>query len=169
MIPEQFDSVFDIRLLEEDVSVNGATWHKQVGFTRDSISLTSPEGREVVAWLDDEAQMNAVTALSGSGPAYFFLVMEAMQNAAAELGLAPDTARRLCQQTALGAARMAIESGEDVSTLRERVTSPGGTTERGIEALESAGLRDAFREALTAAAARAGELADTLGGAEPQA
>ena len=81
----------------------------------------------------------------------------------------PDTARRLCQQTALGAARMAIESGEDVSTLRERVTSPGGTTERGIEALESAGLRDAFREALTAAAARAGELADTLGGAEPQA
>lgn len=127
------------------------------------------ESAGTAVWLDDEAQMNTVTALSGSGPAYFFLVMEAMQKAATELGLAPETARRLCQQTALGAARMAIESGEDVSTLRERVTSPGGTTERGIEALESAGLRDAFREALTAAAARAGELADTLGGAEPQA
>ncbi|HYW02644.1 MAG TPA: pyrroline-5-carboxylate reductase [Gammaproteobacteria bacterium] len=126
------------------------------------------ESAGIVVWLDDEARMNVVTALSGSGPAYFFLVMEAMQNAATECGLAPDTARRLCQQTALGAARMAIESGEDVSTLRERVTSPGGTTERGIEALESAGLRDAFREAIAAAAARAGELAETLGGGGPQ-
>ncbi len=121
------------------------------------------EASGIAVWLDDEAQMNAVTALSGSGPAYFFLVMEAMQAAAAELGLAPETARRLCQQTALGAARMAIESGEDISTLRQRVTSPGGTTERGIEALESAGLRDAFRAAIGAAAARAGELAETLG------
>lgn len=114
-------------------------------------------------WADDEAQLDAVTALSGSGPAYFFLVMEAMEQAAVELGLDVDTARLLTLQTALGAARMAIESDEEPATLRRRVTSPGGTTERAIVTLEDGGLRRLFGAALTAARDRSVELSDLLG------
>jgi pyrroline-5-carboxylate reductase len=114
-------------------------------------------------WVDDESQLDAVTALSGSGPAYFFLVMEAMEQAAIQLGLPVDTARLLTLQTALGAARMAIESDEEPATLRRRVTSPGGTTERAIATLEDGGLRRLFAEALTAAHDRSVELSDLLG------
>jgi pyrroline-5-carboxylate reductase len=114
-------------------------------------------------WVDDEVQLDAVTALSGSGPAYFFLVMEAMEQAAVELGLPVDTARLLTLQTALGAARMAIESDEEPATLRRRVTSPGGTTERAIATFEDGGLRRLFAEALTAARDRSVELSDLLG------
>lgn len=114
-------------------------------------------------WVDDEAQLDAVTAVSGSGPAYFFYVMEAMQAAGEGLGLAPEQARLLVLETAFGAAKLALESSDDAATLRARVTSPGGTTERAIRALESGGLMALFEQALAAAADRARELGDELG------
>lgn len=114
-------------------------------------------------WLDNETKMDAVTALSGSGPAYFFLVMEAMENAAIELGLPQETARLLCLETAFGAAKMALESDVPAATLRQQVTSPGGTTERAIHELEDGGLHGLFENALVAAALRARELGDQLG------
>ena len=115
-------------------------------------------------WVDDEALMDAVTALSGSGPAYFFLVMEAMENAGAHLGLPRDTARLLTLQTAFGAAKMALESTEELSALRQRVTSPGGTTECAIKVLQEHRLEDVFDEALRAAHQRSAELATMFGG-----
>lgn len=113
-------------------------------------------------WVEREELMDAVTALSGSGPAYFFLVMEALQAAGEKLGLPAETARLLTLETAFGAAKMALESTEVPASLRARVTSPGGTTERGIAALEAAGLRQAFEQALQDARQRSEELADML-------
>lgn len=118
----------------------------------------------IALWLEREEQMDAVTALSGSGPAYFFLVMEALEAAAQELGLNPATARLLTLQTAFGAAKMALESPDDAATLRRRVTSPGGTTEQAIRVLEEGDLRRLFRRALQAASDRSEELARLLGG-----
>lgn len=115
-------------------------------------------------WLDEEAQMDAVTALSGSGPAYFFLVMEAMQQAGIQLGLSPDSARLLTRQTAFGAAKMALESREEAAVLRRQVTSPGGTTERAVGILQQGELEALFTRALTGARDRSRELADLLGG-----
>jgi len=114
-------------------------------------------------WVEDEEQMDAVTALSGSGPAYFFLVIEALQDAGQMLGLNEKTARLLALQTAFGAAKMALESSEDAAILRQRVTSPGGTTEKALEVLEQGGLRALFNSALTAASDRSRELAKQLG------
>ncbi|MEJ2455516.1 MAG: pyrroline-5-carboxylate reductase [Candidatus Thiodiazotropha sp.] len=114
-------------------------------------------------WVDDESQMDAVTALSGSGPAYYFLVMEAMEAAACEMGLDRETARLLTLQTALGAARMAIESSDSPATLRQKVTSPGGTTERALKILEEGKLRELFAEALKGAQTRSRELSEMLG------
>lgn len=116
-----------------------------------------------VVWLDKEADMDTVTALSGSGPAYFFLVMEALEKAAIELGLDPGPARLLAVETAYGAAKMALEGQEDPALLRARVTSPGGTTERAIKTLQQGGLENLFRDALAAAAERSRELADLFG------
>lgn len=112
----------------------------------------------IVLWLEHEAQIDAVTALSGSGPAYFFLFMEAMMAAGEQLGLAPETARALTLQTALGAGEMASRSEVDVVELRRRVTSPGGTTERAIAHFEAQGLRATVAGALQAAAERSREL-----------
>lgn len=117
----------------------------------------------LTVWVDDEAQIEAVTALSGSGPAYFFLFMEAMEDAGVALGLERETARLLTQQTALGAGRMAIESAEPPALLRRRVTSPGGTTERAIAVFEEGGLRELITQAMQAAAQRAVELSEELG------
>ena len=117
----------------------------------------------LVIWVEDEDLMDAVTALSGSGPAYFFLFMEAMQTAGTELGLPADTARLLTLQTAFGAARMALESPEDAGTLRRHVTSPGGTTEAAINILQQGGLEDLVRRALQGAARRSKELAGEFG------
>ena len=108
--------------------------------------------------------MDAVTALSGSGPAYFFLFMEALQAAGTELGLPADTARLLTLQTAFGAAKMALESREDAASLRRQVTSPGGTTERAIEVFTQEALPAMILKALQAAAGRSRELADEFGG-----
>lgn len=116
-------------------------------------------------WVDDEALVDAVTALSGSGPAYFFLVMEAMSAAAERLGLPAETAHLLTLQTALGAARMALESSESPQALRARVTSPGGTTERAVGILEDGGLRELFFRALEGARDRSIKLSADLGDA----
>ncbi len=117
----------------------------------------------VTVWLAREELMDVVTALSGSGPAYFFLVMEAMEKAAIDLGLEANTARLLTLETAFGAAKMALESEEDSASLRRRVTSPGGTTERAIVVLEEANIREAFSRALRAARDRSQEIARELG------
>lgn len=107
--------------------------------------------------------MDAVTALSGSGPAYFFLIIELLQETGIKLGLPEESARLLAVQTAFGAAKMALESADDSTTLRKRVTSPGGTTERAIGILEQGGIRKLFEKALTGARDRAVELANELG------
>lgn len=114
-------------------------------------------------WVESEDLLNAVTALSGSGPAYFFLVMEAMESAAVKLGLPEETAHLLTLQTALGAARMAMESSDTPAVLREKVTSPGGTTEAALKSFEDGGLRDLFTQALTEARDRSIELSKLLG------
>ncbi|MDJ0890099.1 MAG: pyrroline-5-carboxylate reductase [Gammaproteobacteria bacterium] len=117
----------------------------------------------MVLWIDDEAQMDAVTALSGSGPAYFFLVMELMEEAGGRLGLPAETSRLLTLETAFGAAKMALESAEDPAGLRRRVTSPGGTTARAVQHLEDNGLRSIFQGAMEAARDRAAEIGQELG------
>jgi pyrroline-5-carboxylate reductase len=114
-------------------------------------------------WVDDEAMMDAVTALSGSGPAYFFLLMEALTSAGSQLGLPEDTARLLALQTAFGAAKMALESDEDAAKLRRRVTSPGGTTERAIGVFKENNFEGIVLQALRAAADRSRELAAEFG------
>ena len=115
-------------------------------------------------WLEREEQMDAVTAVSGSGPAYVFYFIEALQEAAAALGLSPDVSRALALQTFVGAAKLAAESPESAATLRERVTSKGGTTERALAMLGEAGVRQAIVRAAEAAAERSRELGDALGG-----
>jgi pyrroline-5-carboxylate reductase len=116
-----------------------------------------------VVWIPDESLMDAVTAVSGSGPAYFFLLMEAMQAAAQRQGLPPEVAAALVRQTALGAARMATEGTETPSRLRERVTSPGGTTQAALEAFEAGAFRDLVDTAIDRATQRGRELSDLLG------
>lgn len=114
-------------------------------------------------WVEDEDQLDAITALSGSGPAYLFLVMEAMEKAGIQLGLPADTARLLAVQTAFGASKLALEIEEDPATLRERVTSPGGTTEQAIKVFQEQQLIKIFEQAMAAARDRATELAEQLG------
>jgi pyrroline-5-carboxylate reductase len=113
-------------------------------------------------WMKTEAQIDAVTAISGSGPAYFFLFMEAMEEAGIDLGLDAETARLLTIQTALGAAKMAVESDDPPGRLRERVTSPGGTTERALEHLLKADLHALMKRAARAAHDRAAEISRSL-------
>lgn len=117
----------------------------------------------VTVWLADEYLMDAVTALSGSGPAYFFLVMEVLEQAAIESGLEPKQARLLTLETAFGAAKMALEGHEEPAQLRRRVTSPGGTTEQAVKVLEAGGIRRLFKDAVQAAVNRAREIADMFG------
>ena len=114
-------------------------------------------------WLPDEAALDAVTAVSGSGPAYVFYFMEAMQAAAAELGFDARQARTLTLEAFLGAARLAASSEEDAAVLRARVTSKGGTTERALASLEESGVKAAIVRAIHAAALRSRELGDQLG------
>jgi pyrroline-5-carboxylate reductase len=114
-------------------------------------------------WLDEEAQMDAVTAVSGSGPAYVFYFIEAMQQAALELGLSSQQARDLSLQTFLGASQLALQSTENPDVLRAQVTSKGGTTERALLSMETAGIKNAIVQALHAAAERSREMGDLLG------
>lgn len=114
-------------------------------------------------WLDREELIDAVTAVSGSGPAYFFLLIEAMTAAGEQLGLPRETAAELTLHTALGAARMACESDVEAAELRRRVTSPNGTTEAAIKAFQAGGLEALVQQAMDAAARRSAELAEQLG------
>lgn len=116
----------------------------------------------ISAWVDNEPALDAITALSGSGPAYFFAFMEAMQTAAIEQGLPKEIAATFTLQTALGAARMAVESGEDISVLRERVTSKGGTTAAALASFAQSDLNNAVRTAMQAAHDRSQSLAQEL-------
>ena len=118
--------------------------------------IASATGRAV--WLNDEALMDAVTAVSGSGPAYFYLLMEHMERAAVELGLTADLAAVLTRETALGAARLVIETSAEPARLRAAVTSPGGTTAAALRVFEAANLDDIVGQALAAARDRATEL-----------
>ena len=112
----------------------------------------------VAIWLDSEEQLDAVTAISGSGPAYFFLFMEALKNMGQELGLASEMATILTQQTALGAAKMAIDSDEELSELRRKVTSPNGTTHAAIQFFENNNFSKTINGAVKAAYERSKSL-----------
>ncbi len=114
-------------------------------------------------WIADEARMDAVTAVSGSGPAYVFLFIEALEQAAAELGLAPDQGRQLAIGTVQGAAALAAQSAEPASVLRERVTSKGGTTEAALAVMSEEGVREGIVSGVKAAEARGQELGRLLG------
>jgi pyrroline-5-carboxylate reductase len=116
-----------------------------------------------VLWFERERDLDAVTAVSGSGPAYVFYFIEALERAARELGLGEEAAHRLALETFCGAARLAAQSSEPPETLRGRVTSKGGTTERALQAMESDRVKDAIVRAVRAAAERSRELGDELG------
>lgn len=113
-------------------------------------------------WVNEESDLDAVTAVSGSGPAYFFLLMEAMEATAVGLGLDAQTARLLVQQTALGAAKIALESSESPELLRKRVTSPGGTTQQAIQTFEEGGFTQLVARALHAARDRSIEMSKQM-------
>ena len=120
-----------------------------------------------VLWVEREELLDAVTALSGSGPAYVFYFLEAMQQAGTELGLTATQARRLAVGTFAGGTQLAADSPEPLATLRERVTSKGGTTHAALTALEQAGVKAAFVKAMHAACVRAAELGDEFGRTPP--
>jgi pyrroline-5-carboxylate reductase len=116
-----------------------------------------------VLWLDEESKMDAVTAISGSGPAYVFYFIEAMQQAALELGLNEEQAKILSLETFIGSSLLAAQSLETPATLRSQVTSKGGTTEQAIQTMEAAAVKSAIIKAAKAAANRSQELGDMLG------
>lgn len=124
-------------------------------------SIMGSVGRWI--WLERESQLDAATALSGSGPAYFFYFLEAMIEAGCELGLSPEDSRTLALETALGASKMAIAADVEPAALRERVTSPGGTTERALGVLREGGFAPLVKAAIKAADERARELARDFG------
>ena len=123
------------------------------------LALHIMQAAGVAVWLDDESQLDTVTAVSGSGPAYFFLVVELLEKMAVEMGLSREQAHLLSVETAFGAARMLKETGEDAATLRQRVTSRGGTTEKALQVFREGGLEPLLRRALTACRDRSVELA----------
>ncbi len=128
-----------------------------------SQSETVLRGVGGVVWVQAEAELDAVTAVSGSGPAYVFYCIESLEAAALAQGLTPATARQLAMTTFFGAAKLALESGEEPSELRARVTSKGGTTERGVMALQAGGVKEAFAQAVEAASQRSVELGNEMG------
>lgn len=142
---------------------SGLFANAQVSAAQKAVADSIMRAVGVVQWLEDESAINAVTAVSGSGPAYFFLMMEAMIDAGIELGLTPECARELTLQTALGAAILAKQSDVDVAELRRRVTSPKGTTEQAIKSFENDEIRAMFSRAMKACSNRAEELSELLG------
>lgn len=119
-------------------------------------SILSAVGKTV--WVSEESQLDAVTAVSGSGPAYFFYLIEAVQAGAENLGLQPEDAKLLAIETAMGSALLAGQGDDSPATLRRKVTSPGGTTEAALNVLESAQVKDRFIQAIEAARNRAAEM-----------
>jgi pyrroline-5-carboxylate reductase len=148
-------------LLRQGVSGLFATEQVTTAQRQQAEQLLSAVGLAV--WLHTEQQLDAVTAVSGSGPAYFFLLIEAMTAAGEKLGLPRETAAQLTLQTALGAAHMAVSSDVDAAELRRRVTSPAGTTEAAIKSFQAGGFEALVEKALGAAAHRSAEMAEQLG------
>ncbi|MEK1838109.1 pyrroline-5-carboxylate reductase [Pseudomonas sp. NPDC089918] len=148
-------------LLRQGVSGLYATNEVSAGQRQQAEELLSAVG--IALWLNEEQQLDAVTAVSGSGPAYFFLLIEAMTAAGVKLGLPADIAAQLTVQTALGAAHMAVASDVDAAELRRRVTSPAGTTEAAIKSFQAGGFEALVEKALGAAAHRSAEMAEQLG------
>jgi pyrroline-5-carboxylate reductase len=114
-------------------------------------------------WVSEESDLDTVTAISGSGPAYFFLFMESLTEAAIRLGMPPEEARLLAVQTAVGSAKLAGASDDKLSQLRNNVTSPGGTTEQAVLSFEQSGFRDVVDDAVLAARKRSIELSEEFG------
>ncbi|MSU94714.1 pyrroline-5-carboxylate reductase [Pseudomonas mandelii] len=148
-------------LLRQGVSGLFATAEVNAEQRQQAEELLSAVG--IALWLNEEQQLDAVTAVSGSGPAYFFLLIEAMTAAGVKLGLPADIAAQLTVQTALGAAHMAVASDVDAAELRRRVTSPAGTTEAAIKSFQAGGFEALVEKALGAAAHRSAEMAEQLG------
>ncbi|MHC8307818.1 pyrroline-5-carboxylate reductase [Pseudomonas sp. PB3P13] len=148
-------------LLRQGVSGLFATAEVTAQQRQQAQELLSAVG--IALWLNEEQQLDAVTAVSGSGPAYFFLLIEAMTAAGVKLGLPADVAAQLTVQTALGAAHMAVSSDVDAAELRRRVTSPSGTTEAAIKSFQAGGFEALVEKALGAAAHRSAEMAEQLG------
>ena len=148
-------------LLRQGVSGLFATAEVNAEQRQQAEELLSAVG--IALWLNEEQQLDAVTAVSGSGPAYFFLLIEAMTAAGVKLGLPADIAAQLTVQTALGAAHMAVASDVDAAELRRRVTSPAGTTEAAIKSFQAGGFEALVEKALDAAAHRSAEMAEQLG------
>ena len=134
-----------------------------VGAAYRALAETIMAAVSATVWVEHESQMDTVTALSGSGPAYFFLFMEALEAAAHERGLPSDIAHKLTIETAFGAAQMARQSGDRLSALREQVTSKGGTTAAALDVFDAAGLRVIVAHAVAAADRRSAELAAEYG------
>ena len=134
-----------------------------VNTTQHDIAETIMRSVGITIWVENEELIDAVTALSGSGPAYYFYFMENMEKAGIELGLTQEQSRLLTLQTALGAAKMALESNDDPEILRKQVTSPGGTTEQAVNTMQKNKLDKIISEAVHAAFNRAQELAKILG------
>lgn len=134
----------------------------QVSEAQRDIAETIMRAVGITLWLENEDHLDAVTAISGSGPAYFFYLMEAMEQAGLQMGLSEETARLLTVQTAFGAAKLALEVEEAPSILRERVTSPGGTTEQAINYLDAKDTRKTLMAAVNAARDRSEQLAQKL-------
>lgn len=124
------------------------------------------EGIGIAVWVEDEALLHGVTALSGSGPAYFFLMLESLEAAATEAGVNPETARQLAIQTMAGAAEMAAKSEHDPAQLKKNVMSPNGVTEQAIHTFEEGGMRDLVKKAYNSAYKRSEEMAKELAGKE---
>ena len=139
-------------------------------FANSQVTLDDRENAEQVmravgniVWLQSEGHLNLVTAVSGSGPAYFFYLMEAIERVAVSEGLDPTTARTLTVETAIGAGRLALASSDSLAVLREQVTSPGGTTEAAINSLDESRVSQSVGKAVNAAKKRSEELSQLLG------
>ena len=139
--------------------VSGMIANKNTSDSQRTIASDLMAAVGIAVWVDTELAIDAVTAVSGSGPAYYFLFLEAMEEAARDMGLPDDIAKILCLQTAVGACELANRSSDSIGELRRKVTSPGGTTEQAIIQFESGGLRELVQKALTAARDRSRQLA----------
>lgn len=142
---------------------SGLFANDQVTNEQRKAAATILDATGITLWVEEESQLDAVTAVSGSGPAYYFMVMESMIEAGIKLGLTENVATQLTLQTALGAAKMATSSDVAPAELRRRVTSPNGTTEQAIKTFIEEGLPETFEKALQACNDRSEELAKELG------
>ncbi|NMP31084.1 pyrroline-5-carboxylate reductase [Thalassotalea sp. M1531] len=142
------------------LGVSGAFASPQVTPAQKAYADTLMKATGIVKWLDEESEIDHIIAVSGSGPAYFFLFMESMAAEAVKLGFSEQEARQLVQQTALGAANMVVENDISIAKLRENVTSKGGTTQAALKAFTDGGLPELVSTAMQAAIARAKEMAN---------